>query len=301
MAHFQKHGRNVHGQTLAVPAGAVTEIGVWGPLDTYVRPPRELDVTAQPPAPGVRIERGPMLDAQNVRIWKVSGLQSGSVTLVARNGTGAVWTQVTLAVGPAGGAGVSPWTVTRASLTDRNGVVQAKYPPSPAIVALMSLIRQGSGGVLRAGVGQLESAGRSGTLYEHTGGVALDIYRNTVNESQRLQAHNLIRFFVRQRAVLGWRNMFYANWGFARSGPQQSAPHHNDHIHIDWMDFSTLRYDGANRMDRASWTELTWPEEARTGANVDTPSNVEAVRAAWNDTSAAPLEDADIPRLYAGG
>jgi hypothetical protein len=301
VANFQKNGRNVHGEVLAVPAGAVYEIGVWGPLDTYVTPPRELDVVASPAVAGVRVERGSMLTGQNVRVWKVAGLKSGSVTLVAKNGAGAVWTQVTLAVGPSGGAGASPWTVTRASLTDKNGVVQAKYPPSPAIVALISLMNQGTGGALKAGIGLLESAGRSGTLYEHTGGVALDIFRNKVNDAQRRQAHNLIRFFVRNRAALGWRNMFYENWGFAQGGPQGPAANHNDHIHIDWMDFSTLKFDGANRLDRSKWTELTWPEAARVGTAVDTPSNVALVRAAWNDTTSPLLEDADIPRLYSGG
>lgn len=301
MANFQKNGRNVHGETLAVPAGSVYEIGVWGPLDTYVTPPRELDVVASPAVDGVRVERAGMLAGQNVRVWKVSGLKSGSVTLVARNGAGAVWSQVTLAVGPSGGAGASQWTVTRASLTDKNGVVQAKYPPSPAIVALVSLMNKGSGGALKAGIGLLESAGRSGSLYEHTGGVALDIFRNKVNDAQRRQAHNLIRFFVRNRATLGWRNMFYENWGFAQGGPQGPAPNHNDHIHIDWMDYSTLKFEGSNKLDRKSWTEITWPPEARTGASIDTPANVELVRAAWNDASSPLLEDADIQRLYSGG
>ena len=299
MANFQKNGQNVHGTVLSVPAGSVYEIGVWGPLDIYVSPPRELDVVVSPPVAGVTVARAGMVPGQNVRIWRVSGLAKGSVVLEARNGSGAVWSQVTLQVGAAANAGgTSQWVIRRAQLLDKQNVVQAKYPPSPAIVALMSLLQQGTGGKLKAGIGLLESAGRSGNLYEHTGGVALDIFRNSLVESQRAQAHNLIRFFVRNRATLGWRNMFYENWGFSASAPKGGAPNHRDHIHIDWMDFSTLKFDGSDMFDRSKWTELTWPAEARTGTSIDRPDFVAQVRTAWNDTTSAPLDDAAVRELY---
>ena len=48
---------------------------------------------------------------------------------------------------------VSVYTVTRQQLTDTKGVVQAKYPPSPAIRALISLLKEETGGTLKAGVG----------------------------------------------------------------------------------------------------------------------------------------------------
>jgi hypothetical protein len=298
MANFQKNGQNVHGTVLSVPAGSVYEIGVWGPLDIYVSPPRELDVVVSPPVAGVTVARAGMVPGQNVRVWRVSGLAKGSVVLEARNGSGAVWSQVTLQVGAAANTGgASQWVIRRADLI-RDNVVQAKYPPSPAIVALMSLLQQGTGGKLKAGVRLLESAGRAGTLYEHTGGVALDIYRNKGTPTERVQAHNLIRFFVRNRATLGWRNMFYENWGFAASGPMSPRPDHNDHIHIDWMDFSTHKFDGSDRFDRSKWTEITWPPEARTGTSIDRPDFVAQVRAAWNDTTSAPLDDAAVRELY---
>ena len=274
MANFQKNGQNVHGTVLSVPAGSVYEIGVWGPLDIYVSPPRELDVVVSPPVAGVTVARAGMVPGQNVRIWRVSGLAKGSVVLEARNGSGAVWSQVTLQVGAAANAGgTSQWVIRRAQLLDKQNV-------------------------LKAGIGLLESAGRSGNLYEHTGGVALDIFRNSLVESQRAQAHNLIRFFVRNRATLGWRNMFYENWGFSASAPKGGAPNHRDHIHIDWMDFSTLKFDGSDMFDRSKWTELTWPAEARTGTSIDRPDFVAQVRTAWNDTTSAPLDDAAVRELY---
>jgi hypothetical protein len=299
MANFQKHGKNVHGAVLTVPPGSVYEIGVWGPLDTYVTPPRELDVVVSPPNSAVKVVRAGMVPGQNVRVWRVSGLPTGSTVLEARNGSGGVWSQVTLQVGAAASAGgESEWVIRRSQLLDKKGVVQAKYPPSPAIVALMSLLKQGSGGTLKAGIGLLESAGRSGNLYEHTGGVALDIFRSSLNASQRAQAHNLIRFFLRNRVTLGWRNMFYEDWGFSASGPKSGAPNHHDHIHIDWMDFSSLKFDGTNQFDRSKWNGLTWPPEARTGTSIDRPDFVAQVKAAWTDTAAAPLTDAAIRDLY---
>ncbi|NJN48045.1 MAG: hypothetical protein HC808_17965 [Candidatus Competibacteraceae bacterium] len=165
---------------------------------------------------------------------RISGLPLGSTVLQAQDRAGLVWSAVTLDVKsmPA-----TSFTVTRQQLTDATGVVQAKYPPSPAIRALIDLLKDGTGGALKAGAGLLESAGRSGNLYEHTAGLALDIYRNSKNPAQQRQAHNLIRFFIRNRRTLGWRNMFYESWGFSSSGKVGGAPNHNDHIHIDWMDF----------------------------------------------------------------
>lgn len=205
-----------------------------------------------------------------------------------------IWDWINVSVTKTSGS----WIVTRDRLKDANGVVQAKYPPSPAIVALIELLRNGTNGQLRAGVGSLESVGRSGNLYEHTAGLALDIYRNSGDGGQRLQAHNLIRFFIDQRESFGWRNMFYESWGFTGSGRAGGSPNHHNHIHIDWMDFSLLKYDGTNKFDRSNWTEITWPPEARVGTAINTPANVDLVRAAWGNTSSSLLTDGDIAGLY---
>lgn len=294
MANFQKNNQNVHGQVLVATAGQVFELGLWGPLDTRSSPPTELNVSISPPMPLVSVTRGDMLPGQNVRIWRIAGLTPGSRVLVeAKESGGAVWSSVTITGGLPAGAGV----ITREQLRDKAGVVQAKYPPSPAIVVLISLLTKGTNSVLRAGVAMLESAGRSGTLYEHTGGVALDIYRLKTDPTQRVQAHNLIRFFIANRNSMGWYNMFYESWGFSRSGLKGGQPDHDNHIHIDWMDFSTLKRDGA-QFDRSQWTEITWPSESLTGSAIDTAANVSLVNAAWTNTSASVLTDADLPGLY---
>ncbi len=295
MANFQKNGQNVHGQVLTALAGQPYEVGLWGPLDIRTTPPKELDVSISPSLPSVSIERGNMLAGQNVRVWRFTGLPAGRTLVEAKDSGGVTWSQVTIAVSavPASSA-----VVTRDQLKDSAGVVQAKYPPSPAILALIALLTRGTNGALRAAVGSLESAGRAGNLYEHTAGLALDIYRLSTDASQRLQAHNLIRFFVDNRRSLGWRNMFYESWGFGSSAPMGGAPNHNNHIHIDWMDFSTLKFEGSNKFDRSKWTEITWPEEARDGTAINTEANASLVRAAWGNSSASPLTDADIAGLY---
>jgi len=96
MANFEKGGQNVHGQSVVAPFGSPFEIGLWGPLDTFVAPPRELDVTLRVPNRSVRIEKAGMKG--NVRLWKLTGLPVGTSEIVAKNGQGAIWSAVTVNV-----------------------------------------------------------------------------------------------------------------------------------------------------------------------------------------------------------
>lgn len=294
MANFQLKGRNVHGQVLSTQQGQGFDIELWGPLDTRSRPPAKLDVKTSPPRPAVRI-RETLNNVKNVLVLRISGLPLGRTVIQAQDKAGLVWSEVTLDVQsqPA-----SAWTVTRQQLTNAADVVRAKHPPSPAICALIDLLTEGTGGALKAGIHSLESAGPEGNLYEHNAGLALDIYRNSKNHAQRRQAHNLIRFFIRNRNAMGWRNMFYESWGFSSSGKMGGSPHHDDHIHIDWMDFALLKFEGSNKLDRSKWTQITWPLEARVRTGIDTTENAKQVKEAWDDTAAAFLTDTEIVGLY---
>ncbi len=293
MANFEKNGRNVHGQVLTAPAGKVYELGLYGPIDMRNR--TELSVSIAPPNPNVTIKPAGMLPGQNVRVWQFTGLPIGRTLVQAKDSGGIVWTSVTIDTQQQSAFSSK---VTKDQLTDKAGIVQAKYPPSPAITALMDLLTKGTNSELKRGVALLESAGRAGNLYEHTAGLALDIYRDAKNEAQRAQAHNLIRFFIATRDSLGWRNMFYEGWGFSRSGLVKGADNHYSHIHIDWMDFSLLTYEGADRFDRSKWTEITWPPEASNVSTINTEANADLVRAAWGNTSDQPLTDDEINKLY---
>jgi len=289
--------KSATGSTIQVPPSGVVTFGVWGGdasgnwLNIRIYRGNRILTDGAVPAVPVRVlhEYGD----EWVRILQADGLEAGD-EIYGMTTTGQRYTAALTVTAPP----ASPSVVTREQLRDKAGVVQPKYPPSPAILALIALLNRGTDGTLRAAAGSLESAGRSGNLYEHTAGLALDIYRLSTDAAQRLQAHNLIRFFIDNRRAFGWRNMFYESWGFSQSGLMGGAPNHGNHIHIDWMDFSTLKFEGSNRNDRSTWTEVTWPAEALVGTSINTEVNANQVRAAWGNTSASPITSADIPGLY---
>lgn len=101
MANFQKHGKNVNGQVLAVPSGSPFELGLWGPVDT--RNGSELDVTITPNSPTANVRRAGMLTGQPARVWTFSGLPQGRTFVEAKDRGGLTWTSVTLDVSASGG------------------------------------------------------------------------------------------------------------------------------------------------------------------------------------------------------
>lgn len=96
MANFQKNGRNVNGQVLTAPTGAVYELGLWGPIDTRTK--TELVVSIRPPNPGVSIKRANMVPGQNLRVWQLGGLPVGRTLVEAKDSGGLVWTSVTIEI-----------------------------------------------------------------------------------------------------------------------------------------------------------------------------------------------------------
>lgn len=294
MANFQKNGKNVHGQVLTASAGQAFEIGLWGPLDIRTTPPTELTVTATPPF-GL-LERGNMVPGGNIRTWRLLGLTAGSrVFLEAKDSGGAVWSSVTIETSVPSSATT---VVTKAQVTNSAGVIGAKFPPSPAVISLISILTKATNGELKAGPSLLESAGGSGLFDEHNAGVSVDIFRLSTDPDQQRQAHNLLRFFILTRKTLGWQHMFYESWGFSPTGVMGGSPGHGNHIHIDWLDFSKIKFDGPNQFDRSKWTEVTWIPEAMRGTAIDNEANESLVSTAWNDTSAPILTTADLPGLY---
>jgi len=100
MANFQKHQKNVNGQTLKAPGAKSYELGLWGPVD--IRDNTELTVSVSPPNAAVTVSRGKMLPGQPVRLYTVSNLPAGLTLLVASDAGGAVWSQVTIDTSPGG-------------------------------------------------------------------------------------------------------------------------------------------------------------------------------------------------------
>ncbi|MDP4024919.1 hypothetical protein Q8W71_20005 [Methylobacterium sp. NEAU 140] len=138
MANFQKHGKNVHGTTLQVPAGQPYELGLWGPLD--VRNNVELDVSISPANPSVGIVRGSMLSGQPVRVWRFTGLPAGRILVEAKDRSGSTWTSVTLSVGAGADAGASSSGTPGRLYTDNpNEVGTQRTTPTAAQVIDMIL------------------------------------------------------------------------------------------------------------------------------------------------------------------
>jgi hypothetical protein len=294
VANFQKSGRNIHGETLTVSAAQFLDIELWGPLDMRSVPPTELTVSVSSPAPHITVKQANMMG--NARVWRISGfIPGGQVTIEAKDSGGAVWSWVKIETAV---LGLNSSVVTRHQLEDAQGVVQPKFPPSPAIQGLISLLTKATNNALHAGLGLLEAGGRSGNLYEHTAGLALDIFRLSTDPDEQRQGHNLVRFFITTRKTLGWKNMFYEMRGFTQTGPVGGSPEHFNHVHIDWLDFSKLVRDQSEPWNRAKWTQITYPPEALNSAAVDNEANESMVSEAWNNTSSPALTDAEILTLY---
>ena len=113
-------------------------------------------------------------------------------------------------------------------------------------------------------------------------GLSLDIMLNARDATQKMHAHNLIRFLVANRGRVGFLNMFYQNWGFGQQGPMSPSPGHQNHIHIDWFDPSLAEPSGLG--NRKQWTAITWPVAANSSF-LSTGEALTGLTAAWNSTA----------------
>lgn len=99
MAHFDLNGTRISKQTISLPKQQQVTVGLWGAMNTFVTPSRELDVVATP-ASAVKLERSLLPIANTVRKWKITALQAASVTVAARAGND-VWDTIVIDVKPA--------------------------------------------------------------------------------------------------------------------------------------------------------------------------------------------------------
>jgi len=115
---------------------------------------------------------------------------------------------------------------------------------------------------------------------------------NSANDDQKRQAHNLIRFFVANRAAMGWLHMFYQNWGFGQQGPIGPSAGHHNHIHIDWFDGNLAEPPGFGSVARSTRTAITWPDVAMKNTWLSSAVVFERLRTAW-DSTVAPFDEID--------
>lgn len=86
MAHFEIDGIRVSNQKISVIIQKTKKVGLWGPLNTFAKPPKELDVIADPAA-AVKLERSQSPILNNIRTWNITGLRLGHVKLLAKAGS----------------------------------------------------------------------------------------------------------------------------------------------------------------------------------------------------------------------
>jgi hypothetical protein len=285
MANFEKLGQNIHGTTQSVSAGAVFTFGLWGPW--YKSDPNsdnwdlELVVSISDSGAETTLAKGAVTSDPPVRAYSVAGLSVGAHTFFAKDRFGAIYTTFVLDVKATSGRK----RLTAAQLTNKDGLMgwTGWTGASAPVQALAQQLETASGGSLSK-AGTLQGAGHISTIDEHYSGLSLDIMLNSADETQKRQAHNLIRFLVRNRVRVGYRQMFYQNWGFGQSGPIGSSAGHNNHIHIDWFDASLA--EPAGFANRSQWTAISWPDVAMSSGFLSSEAALNGLRTAWNSTEA---------------
>jgi flagellum-specific peptidoglycan hydrolase FlgJ len=99
VAHFELDGKRISKQSLTLLKQQVLTVGLWGATNRLVNPPQELDVAANPSG-AVKLERSSLPITNMIRKWKITGVQAGVTTIVAKAGNG-VWDSFELDVQPA--------------------------------------------------------------------------------------------------------------------------------------------------------------------------------------------------------
>ena len=185
-------------------------------------------------------------------------------------------------------------TITTAQLRTQAGTLGwvGWSGASPAVQALARQLEAASGGTLSRNNTRLQGAGHIDAIDEHYSGLSVDIMLNSANDDQKRQAHNLIRFFVTNRAAMGWLHMYYQNWGFGQQGKTDPSPGHHDHVHIDWFDGRLAVPSGYGSTARETRTSITWPDVAMKNTWLSSSEVLEGLRGAWNST-VAPFDDID--------
>lgn len=250
MAHFVVKGQRVSGQNVRAVAGSAFEIGVWGPMDTYAFPPREVTVVASTPGSQVRLARTRMQD--NIAIWSVSGLQPGRQGLAIKSARNETWDTVTLDIqmgqpggsAGAGAAGGFTWEqMFGAPYSGQTVDLRRKRLPAGGLTPAVKALQAAMKGATEPPATAAQAWGR-GALSPHNIGAALDIFYHKNNARKRAYGNGLVKVFIANRAAMGWGYMSYARMHFTPAGVKaaNNDTAHDDHIHIDWCDYAKTKY-----------------------------------------------------------
>jgi hypothetical protein len=279
MANFEYQNRNIHGTAQALRPGATLSFFLWGPLYQRVAGGAydlELVVDAHPDPSAVTLTRGTLSGDSRRRAYTLRAIKpSGKLTLRARDQRGVVWTTFDVDVQAATPAPSTARRYTREQL--RTAPDRIGWPgwagACPNVNALVAALKVASNGALEKNT-TMQGAGRN-AFYEHSVGLALDVFLANGDETKRRRAHNIIRFLVANRAQVGFRNLFYEGFGFAQSGPMGGA----------------ALAEPPGFANRANWQAISWPPTALQSTFLNSPAAITGLTAAWNDTT-PPFTDA---------
>ena len=248
MAHFQKGGNRISGSTIPLATGSYLDFSLWGPLNTYLPGNPELHVALKEPVSAGKFARGEMKN--NARIWRISMFPPGKWTIVAKTDAEEVWDSFTIEVkkaapkadpvsSPIGGV---TWDYLfgapySGATVDLNTKRRPTFFPCRMVASLKTAMQ---GNAVKAK--QLGDWGL-GTVTPHTAGAALDI--SYLNKGQSLAyANGLLKLFIQHRTAMQWGFISFNRMHFSQANVASAAGdhEHDDHIHIDWLDYGRTQY-----------------------------------------------------------
>ena len=119
---------------------------------------------------------------------------------------------------------------------------------APVVTALVALLKTAPSLGAPAPFTGAQAWGR-GAVTPHNVGAAVDIFYDAGADGTRAFANGLLELFIRHRAALGWGYISYNHLHFdpQRLYPADDDDEHQNHIHIDWVDYGPSRRSTALR------------------------------------------------------
>lgn len=187
-----------------------------------------------------------------------------------------------------------------------------KKRPAPFCPMVVSMKKALGGAVLKV---LIEDFGR-GAVTPHTAGAALDIHYHANDPDKKAFAHGLIELFIRHRAKLQFGVVLYNNMQFTPSDAVAKTVGHVDHVHIDWIDYSSvvrskaftsfkfIDEDGKEQVknvgDDDQKMKMLWNAGARGGSTTDFETDLAALNRDFDTRKPAlgALKVDDFKALY---
>lgn len=119
---------------------------------------------------------------------------------------------------------------------------------APVVAALVALLRTAPALGAPAPSTAAQAWGR-GAVTPHNVGAAVDIFYDAGSDASRAFANGLLELFIRHRSTLGWGYISYNHLHFGphRLDAADGDNEHQNHIHIDWVDYGASKRSTALR------------------------------------------------------